>query len=87
MEINKHKTGLVAGLFVGFMHFLWTVCVALGWAQPMLNFVYKIHFLNNPFEIAHFGFKRAAALLVVTTVVGYAAGWIFAIVFNQVHKR
>lgn len=87
MIINKNKAGLVMGIFFGFFHLLWSGGVALGFAQPMLDFVYRIHFLSNPMVVAPFGLKRLVALLVITTLVGYIAGWVLAWLFNKVHKQ
>ena len=87
MEINKNKTGLALGAFLGIWHLLWTVLVAIGLAQPLLNFIYRVHFLNNPFQVSPFGIKRAVALVVITAVVGYIAGWAIAFLWNRFHRQ
>lgn len=86
MPLNNNKTGLVVGAFLGFWHFLWSLLVAVGLAQPLIDFIYKVHFLNNPFQVAPFGLKRAAALIVITAAVGYIIGWILAFLWNRFHK-
>ena len=84
--MNKNKTGLVLGLIMGLWHLLWSLLVAVGVAQLLLNFVLQIHFLNNPFVVAPFGIKRAVTLIVVTSLIGYIVGWVFAWFWNRFHK-
>ena len=87
MELNKHKTGLVVGTFLGLWHLVWSTVVKIGLAQPLLNFIFRMHFLNNPFQVSSFGIKRAVALIGITTVIGYIAGWVIAFLWNKFHNQ
>src|SRR5258708_5390353 len=82
--MNKNKVGLAFGSFVGFVHLIWSVLIALGWAQPWMDFVYRMHSLNNPFTVAPFDLVRSGELVVITFVVGYVVGFIFATIWNKV---
>ncbi len=84
--MSEKKVALVLGSFAGLMHLVWSVLVALNWAQPVLNFIYNLHSLTNPFRVLPFDFMRSLALIVVTFLVGYAVGYIFATLWNKLHR-
>lgn len=86
-NMHKNKVGLIVGSFMGLFHLLWSVLVATGVAQVLINWIYKLHFLNNPFIVGPFSVKIAAALVAVTFVVGYVAGWFFVFLWNLAHKK
>jgi hypothetical protein len=37
---NPNKVRHVIGAFIGGRHFLWSLLVLLGWAQPILDFIF-----------------------------------------------
>ena len=86
-ELNKNKVSLATGGFLGLVHALWSILVALGFAQPLLNFIYSLHFLNNPFSVSSFDLSKALLLVVVTFIVGYVAGWVFTTIWNMIIKK
>ena len=81
--MNKNKTALVFGSFFAIVHLIWSVLVALGVAQPLVNFIYSLHMLANPPQVEAFTLGKAAGLVVVTFVVGYALGSLFAWLWNK----
>ena len=84
--MNKRKMGLVLGSFAALMHLAWVVLIAFGWAQPLMDFVYKMHSLNNPFTVMQFDFMRAIGLIVIAFIMGNIVGNVFAMVWNKIHK-
>ncbi|MFH1012345.1 MAG: hypothetical protein V1760_01215 [Candidatus Peregrinibacteria bacterium] len=84
--MHNHKVGVVFGLALGILHLAWSTLVATGVAQAILNWVYKMHFLNNPFTVAPFNLGTAVTLVVFTTIVGYVIGWIVSLLWNALHK-
>lgn len=86
-ELDVNKTALTVGSFMGLMHLLWSVVVALGFAQGLMDFVFSLHFLNNPYTVNNFDVTLAAMLVVMTFVVGFLGGWIFARMWNMMMKR
>lgn len=86
MKLDANKVGLVLGLMVGGAHLLWAVLVAIGWGQPLLNFIFWLHLLSNPYQVAPFDITAATLLVIITFAVGYIVGWIFATLWNKIYK-
>ncbi|KKQ35372.1 MAG: hypothetical protein US50_C0016G0002 [Candidatus Nomurabacteria bacterium GW2011_GWB1_37_5] len=86
MQISKNKTGLTFGFLISFMHLLWSILVALGIAQALLNFVINLHMLNAPIAVMPFSIVKALGLIIVTFVVGYIFGWFMAYFWNKCFK-
>jgi hypothetical protein len=57
----------------------------LGWAQPLINFIFWLHFLTPPYQVGAFVGWRAIALIAVTTTVGYVFGRVIGAIWNWVH--
>lgn len=87
VKLNSNKTGLTLGLFAGLVHAGWALLVSSGVGQKMLDMVYRVHFLNNPFVVSPFIATRAVKLIVFTAVMGYVIGFVFAIIWNKGHGR
>lgn len=86
MKFKENSLAMTFGIVLGLWHAFWSLLVLLGFAQGILDFIYGIHFLNNPFTVYSFNLGTALTLVVFTSVVGYAVGWIFAIIWNKAHK-
>lgn len=86
MAINKNKTGLTFGFLVSFLHLVWSVLVAFGVAQAMLDFVLNLHMLSIPVVVGAFSFGKALGLIIVTFIVGYIFGWLMAYCWNKCFK-
>lgn len=84
--MNEKKLGLILGSFFGLMHLLWSILIALGFAQSFLNFVFNMHSLNNPYMVMPFDLMRSIGLIIITSVVGYIVGNILAMIWNKFHK-
>jgi hypothetical protein len=89
MKLDKEKTALSLGIFFGLVHLVWAVLVLLipGSLQTFLNWIYGVHFLNNPFFVTGFNLVSAVFLVLVTFASGYVFGWVFAEVWNWAQKR
>ena len=84
-RLNPAKTGIALGILIGGWHFLWSVLVALGWAQPILDFVFWAHMISQPFTVKPFDFSAAITLVILTTFIGYLFGLFFALIWNRAH--
>lgn len=87
MKLDQSKTALILGVFVGLMHAVWSVLIALGLAQMWMDWIFSLHFLNNPFNVLSFNLITAITLTVVTFIVGYIMGWVFAYIWNQLISK
>lgn len=85
--LDKNKVGLSLGTSMGLLHAVWALMVALGLAQVFMDWIYSLHFLNNPFLISGFNLVTAVMLVIVTFIFGYIFGWVFAKVWNWAIKR
>jgi hypothetical protein len=86
-HMNVYKAGLVLGSVIGGWHFCWASLVALRLAQPVIDFVFWMHFIKPIYVVEPFEITRAAILLIVTAAVGFVIGSAFAVVWNAMHKR
>ncbi len=85
--VSEHTAGMVVGSLLGILHAVWALFVASGFAQVYLNWIYGLHFLNNPFRVTPFDFGTAILLVFVTSLVGYVMGWVIAVLWNLTAKK
>src|SRR5215469_15565718 len=85
--VSVRTTGLALGSLLGGMHLLWALLVASGWAQPLMDFVFWLHFIRPVLVIEGFDPLRAAGLVLFTATVGYVVGCVFALLWNHLHRR
>ena len=85
-HLNPKKVGLAVGKFLGGVHLVWAILVALGWAQALVNFSFWAHMVSLPFVVKTFDLSTAVTLVVVAAIVGYVVGHIFALIWNRVHR-
>ena len=67
--MNKHKLGLAFGSFMALFHLVWGLLIAFGMAQSLLDFIYNLHSLNNPFMVMPFDIVRTIGLIIFTFLV------------------
>ncbi len=85
-HINAKKAGLTLGSLIGGLHLVWSILVALNWAQPLISFILKVHMVKVAFAIDNFNPGYAILLIIVTAVIGYVVGFLFATIWNKMHK-
>jgi hypothetical protein len=84
--ISVNSAGLAIGSLLGGVHLLWALFVASGLAQPIMDFVFWLHFIRSGWQIESFDLARAAGLIVMTSAIGYATGAIFALFWNRFQR-
>lgn len=83
--INANKIGLLFGVLIGGWHILWALLVVLGWAQPLIDFVFWAHMIQPVYLVKAFDPKAALTLIAITFITGYAFGFIGAVIWNKLH--
>ena len=72
------QNGLIGGFSLASLHLIWIVLILLGWAQPLMDFVFKLHMLNSPFQVQPFQWVFALGLLMLTFTAGVFGGLLFS---------
>jgi len=83
--INPLKAGAVVGALVAAWHVGWAALVAIGWAQPFIDFIFRIHFIRPVYVIQSFEIGTAIILIAVTAISGFLIGYIFSVIWNRLH--
>ncbi len=86
MNINKNKVGLVFATLFGGGHAVWSLFVLIGWSQPIVDFIFWAHMVQTPPIVGQFDVAASGTLIMLTAVLGYVFGNIFAIVWNKIHS-
>lgn len=82
-ELSVKKTALTLGSFAALLHLVWSLLVALGLAQGLLNWRLGMHFINLPLTIAQFDAMNAVLLVILAFVGGAVIGTVFATIWNK----
>ncbi len=85
------KVGVVVGMLFGAGHLLWALLVAAHLAQPVIDFIFWLHFIRPVFVVESFDFGRAVVLVLVTASIGFVLGsfawWAWVQVHNPILPR
>ncbi len=68
--------GLTVGGLLAVWHATWSLLVALGWAQPLMDWILRLHMIQLSFQVLPFDIGSAVTLVIVTGVFGFILGWI-----------
>ncbi len=86
LTIRPHRAALVLAILLGSWHLVWAALVAAGWAQPLIDFIFWIHFIRPVYVVEKFDVGIALLLIGVTAAIGYVVGGCFAILWNKLHR-
>ncbi len=84
MHINQHKVGLALGSLFGGLHLVWSFLVLVGWAAPIMSFVFWAHMVETTHQVGTFAWTPAITLVILTFIVGYVVGCLFGWLWNKV---
>lgn len=82
MTVNPLRVGIIFGLFLALVHAAWAGLVAIGWAQPVMDFIFWAHFITPPYHIEPFETGRAAMLIVLVLAIGTVFGALGGMLWN-----
>lgn len=74
------KSALIGGLSLASLHLFWVLIIVSGFAQQLLDWVFKLHMLSSPFQVQPFNIGYAATLLLITFLVGCLYGVVFELI-------
>ena len=74
------RAALIGGISLASLHFCWVLIVSTGVAQPILDWVFKLHMLNSPFQVQPFDVTLSALLIIVTFAIGCFYGVVFDLI-------
>ena len=81
--MSAHALGVAVGALLGCSHLGWSILVATGVAQPIIDFIFWLHFIEPPYRVGPFAWPRAVGLIAVTSGIGYVLGAAAGIVWNR----
>ena len=85
-HIHPNRAGLAFAAVLAGWHAVWALLVAFGGAQKVLDFAYKLHFMESDAVVGPFAPATAALLVAVTGLIGYVSGFGIAAVMNCLHS-
>jgi hypothetical protein len=83
---SPNKVGLVIAVLIGGWHATWSLLVLIGWAQPILNFVFWAHMNKPVYFVKLFDPMAAVALIAITSVIGSLFGFLGAVIWNRLYR-
>ena len=87
MQSFPQRLGTALGIFAGGIHLVWVILVALGAAQPLVDWILTLHSIKPFYQILPFDLGTAALLVVVTTCVGFVFGFVLGTIWKKVTAR
>lgn len=80
--LNRQKVGLTFAIFSGAMKLAWTLLVATGLAQPVLDGLFRISSIQPSHTVTPFNLGSSLALITYSVVQGFITGWALAAIWN-----
>lgn len=89
MKLSTNKIGLAVGLFFAVLHALWSLFIAVipGQVQAYLDWATGLHAIQPFITITQFNLLNAVVLVIMTFVVGYIIGFVYAWCHNMFYKK
>jgi hypothetical protein len=84
--IKANKVGIVFAALIGGWHVFWILLILLGWAQPLIDFIFWAHMIRPVYVIKPFDPGAALTLIVITSAIGYLFGFLGGIIWNKLHR-
>jgi len=70
---------------IGGWHFVWSLLVGIGWAQPIIDFIFWAHMIKPVYFVKPFDPVAAVTLILITAVMGHVFGFVGAVIWNRLH--
>jgi hypothetical protein len=86
-KLSTTMTGLVVGAMMGGVHLLWSLFVAAGWGQSILDFFFWMYFMKPIDLVVPFESTRALTLVAISSTIGFVLGSIAARLWNKIRAQ
>ena len=86
-HLNPTKAAISVGAVFGVWHLMWVTLVAAGAAKPVMDFVFKLHFIQFDYALMPFAVSTATMLVGLTSAIGAMLGLVFALVWNWLSRH
>jgi hypothetical protein len=81
------RIGVTVAVLLAVWHILWAVLVAAGWAQPILDFVFRMHFIQPAYTVLPFDLTASAVLAAIMAAIGFVAGYLVTFVWTWLGSK
>ena len=86
MRTDAHSLGLLTAFLLGGAQVFWVALVALGAAQPLVDFAMRAWFAAPVLHIMPFNALHAIVLVFAMSVSGYLIGWAVGVALNSAQR-
>jgi hypothetical protein len=76
----------VIGALIGSWHFVWSLLVGIGWAQPIIDFIFWAHMIKPVYVVKSFNLAATVTLIAITALIGYMFGFVGGVIWNKLHR-
>lgn len=83
-RISPARAAFSVGLAIGLYHAAWAALVATGAAQPLLDYLLQLPFIEGAYTVAPFDADTAVMLIVLTYAIGAQFGLVSALIWNWI---
>ena len=82
---SPNRVGILFAALFGGWHVMWSLLVLLGWAQPVIDFIFWAHMIRSIYIVKPFDPLAALTLIVIASAIGYGLGYAGAIIWKKLH--
>jgi len=86
-QVRLTTAGLALAAVSGIGHAGWALLVALGLAQPLIDLIFRLHFMKPLLQVGPFAWSTAVELVLYALLAGYILGVVAAFCWNAFARR
>ena len=85
-HVSPNRVGLSVAAVLAGWHVVWSLLVAFGAAQQVLDTAYTLHAMKNDAVVGPFNPVTAGLLILATGLIGYVSGFGAAFTWNCLQR-
>ena len=82
-KVSEKQVALTLGSFAALVHLVWSIFIAAGIGQALVDWIIGLHMVSFQFTVGAFNLVTAITLIVVTFVLGSLIGYVLATIWNK----